>query len=112
MIVSIEDSPVHHKRFRVYIKERSDASKKDGKLKHYDFGLKTGRTYIDDRTEQERQNYLKRHLANPIERQLIDHLIPSPSLFSAYLLWGKSKDLNKNIEYLNRLFRTGDSTSS
>lgn len=96
MIVSIEDSPVHHKRFRVYVK-------KDGKLKHYDFGLKTGRTYIDDRSEEERQNYLKRHLSNPIERQLIDHLIPSPSLFSAYLLWGKSKDLNKNIEYLNRL---------
>jgi hypothetical protein len=30
----------------------------------------------------------RRHLGNKKEKYLIDHLIPSPSLFSYYLLWG------------------------
>ena len=32
----------------------------------------------------------------------IDKLIPSPSLFSYYILWGDSTDINKNIKKLNR----------
>jgi hypothetical protein len=88
------------KRFRATI------LKHDGTKQYIDFGLKDGVTYIDGmRTTQERRNYLARHLANPIERKLIENLIPSPSLLSAVLLWGKHKSLSKNIDELNKLWK-------
>jgi hypothetical protein len=31
-------------------------------------------------------------------------LVPSPALFSLYLLWGKYTDLNDNINHLNNLW--------
>ena len=93
MIIKIRKSPVKHKRFRVYM----DAGK------HYDFGLDKGKTYIDKGGEQKRADYWKRHLANETEFKLIYFLVPSPSLFSACLLWGSSTDLKKNIEALNKL---------
>ena len=98
MIIKIESSPVAMKRYRVHL----DNGKK------YDFGYRGARTYIDDRTLLERANYRKRHLANKIENRLIKNLVPSPSLFSYYLLWGESKDLHKNIEFLNARFREKD----
>ena len=42
--------------------------------------------------------------ANEKEQNLIENLIPSPSLFSAYILWGWSTDIKENIKYLNNLF--------
>ena len=72
--------------------------------KYYDFGYNHGYTYIDGETEKQRNNYLKRHLANETENILINNLVPSPSLFSAYLLLGKYRDLEKNINYLNHLW--------
>jgi hypothetical protein len=73
--------------------------------KHYDFGLDTGKTYIDHGDIVKRDNYRKRHLANKIEKALNDNLVPSPSLFSMALLWGKYTDINKNISYLNSLWK-------
>lgn len=95
MIVKIEKSPIAHKRYRVYM----DTGK------HYDFGLDTGSTYIDHKDLTKRENYRKRHLANATEKKLNENLIPSPSLFSMALLWGKYPDLNKNVAYLNSLWR-------
>ena len=94
MIVKIIKSPIKHKRYRVFM----DSGK------YFDFGLDTGSTYIDHHDKAKRRNYLLRHLANPIENKLISNLVPSPSLFSAYLLWGKYNDLMKNIKYLNQLW--------
>lgn len=73
--------------------------------KHYDFGLDTGQTYIDHHDNKKRENYRKRHLANSIEKALNENLVPSPSLFSMFLLWGKFTDLDKNIVYLNSLWK-------
>ncbi len=73
--------------------------------KNYDFGLDTGYTYIDGATKEQRNNYLKRHLANTIENNLIKNLVPSPSLFSAYILWGNSRNINENIKILNDLWK-------
>jgi hypothetical protein len=105
MITDIKPSPVKNKRFRATILLHN------GKEKKIDFGLKDGRTYIDKlpngaplRTTQERHNYLQRHLANPIEKKLIENLVPSPSLLSATLLWGKHKSLEKNVKELNKLW--------
>lgn len=89
-IIKIVDSPRKTKRYRVYLD--------DGK--YYDFGLKTGKTYIDHKSIHKRENYKKRHYA--MEKHLIDKLIPSPSLFSFYILWGNSSDIKKNIDELNR----------
>lgn len=100
MIIDIRPSPVKNKRYRAII------LKHNGEKQKIDFGLKDGVTYIDGmRTTQERHNYLQRHLANPIEKKLIENLIPSPSLLSALLLWGKHTSLEKNVKELNKLFK-------
>ena len=93
-IVSVTQSPRKTKRLRVVLNDN----------RYFDFGLKSGKTFLDHHDETKRQkNYLKRHLGNEKEKHLIDNLIPSPSLFSAFLLW-YGKDLNKNIDELNKLF--------
>ena len=95
MIIKIESSPISHKRFRVFMDNG----------KYYDFGLKGGSTYINHHDMTKRLNYLKRHLANETENTLIKNLVPSPSLFSAYLLWGKYTTLEQNIHFLNELWK-------
>ena len=99
MIVDIIPSPVKHKRFRAYI------IRKNRRTEYYDFGLDGGKTFIDGRTEQERANYIARHLGNKTEEQLINNLTPSPSVLSMYLLWGKSRNLETNVKYLNNLWK-------
>jgi hypothetical protein len=94
MIINIESSPVKHKRFRVTMDNG----------KQYDFGLDTGNTYIDHHDREIRLNYWNRHYANPTEKRLIDNLVPSPSLFSAYILWGWTTDIYDNIQRLNMLW--------
>ena len=93
MIVNIEPSNIKNKRFEVTLD--------DGRK--FNFGLKDGQTYIDHHDKVKRENYLKRHLANKIENKLINDLIPSPALFSAFLLWGPSTNLEENIKKLNNL---------
>jgi len=66
---------------------------------------KTGKTYIDGATKKQRENYWKRHLGNKREHYLITNLIPSPALFSAFLLWGISSDFYKNFDHLNDLLK-------
>ncbi len=95
MIIDIRKSPVKYKRFRVFMD--------DGK--YFDFGMDGGSTYIDHHNKLIRKNYWKRHYANPTEKELIDNLVPSPSLFSAYLLWGDDTDIYKNINHLNTLWK-------
>ena len=97
MIVGIEPSPVKYKRFRVTVNTAQGQKK-------FDFGLKGGSTFIDGESEAVRQAYLKRHLGNTTEERLIKNLVPSPSLFSRYLLWGKYRSINNNIRYLNNLW--------
>ena len=98
-ILEVINSPRQNKRFRVMINQ-------DGKVKHYDFGLDTGSTYIDHADDAKREAYWKRHLGNPKEEELITHLVPSPALFSAALLWGDSEDITENIVALQKLFNS------
>jgi hypothetical protein len=72
--------------------------------KSYDFGFPGAFTFIDGANEKVKLNYQKRHLGNTKEKTLISSLVPSPSLFSYYLLWGKYRDIYKNIELLNDLW--------
>ena len=95
MIVSIAPSKVKHKRFVITM----DNNKK------YNFGLDVGSTYIDHHDKQIRDAYRARHYSNGIEKKLIDNLVPSPSLFSYYILWGPSTSIEKNIHHLNSLWK-------
>ena len=90
-IINITKSDKKDKRFKVYLDNGDE----------YDFGLKDGETYIDHKDKVKRINYLSRHLGNKKEKELIENFIPSPALFSAYLLWGKYSNLKNNIEWLN-----------
>jgi hypothetical protein len=94
-IISIEDSPIKTKRFRVLLDNGNT----------YDFGLRGGSTYIDHHDINKRNAYIARHFANRLEKKLIINLVPSPALFSMYLLWGKYPDLGKNIDLLNNIFK-------
>ena len=84
------------------------SDKKDKKLKalldngkEIDFGSDVSQTYVEGASKEKRDNYLKRHLANPIEKRLIQNNVMSPSLLSAMLLWN-TQSLEKNIEILNK----------
>jgi hypothetical protein len=72
--------------------------------KEYSFGLDGSSTYLNHKDITKRLNYWKRHYVSK-EKELIDNLIPSPSLFSAYLLWGLYDNLEDNINYLNELWK-------
>ena len=101
MILEVVSSPIPLKRFRATVKTSKG-------IKQYDFGLKGGQTYIDGASDQQRTNYMLRHMGNSVEERLIENLIPSPSLLSAYLLWGKYRTLKENILRLNALWKKKD----
>jgi hypothetical protein len=89
-IVGLDTSPRKNKRLRVHLDDGN----------YYDFGYDKGSTYIDHHDKKKRENYRNRHYA--MEAHLIDNYIPSPSLFSYYLLWGNSTDIIDNIMELNK----------
>jgi hypothetical protein len=92
-IVSLEKSNRKDKKYVVLLD--------DGKSYH--FGLKNSITYVEGATKQKRDAFLERHLNNPLEKKLIENLVPSPALFSVYLLWNTNY-LDENVKILNRLF--------
>lgn len=76
----IKNSTRKDKRFMLVI---------DNKKIH--FGSPTGFTYIDEATEKIKENYLKRHSVNE------DWTKINPASLSRFILWGNSRDINKNI---------------
>jgi hypothetical protein len=74
-------------------------------VKKFHFGQEGAFTYIDGAPEYVKDAYWARHMGNPREKYLINNLIMSPALLSAYLLWGDSRDLATNIRHLNRLLK-------
>jgi len=73
----------------------------NGIIKRIKFGAPEGSTYLDHGDEKKRENYWKRHMANPVEKYRIENFIPSAALLSAFLLWGETTDMLKNINMLN-----------
>lgn len=61
------------------------------------FGSKDGKTYIDGRTDKEKENWEARHKTNKNWNN--KH---SAIYYSRYLLWGKHKDLKKNVKELEK----------
>jgi hypothetical protein len=94
MIDDIIDSPLKSKRFRAIIIQ-------NGK-KSIDFGSKGAKTYIDGATDIQRENYIKRHSMNPLEKNIINNFSQiTPSLLSRYILWGDHRSISKNMNDLN-----------
>jgi len=73
--------------------------------KTYYFGAPNAYTNIDGADKTVRENYWARHYANSTEKYRINNLIPSASLFAAYILWGDSHDIYKNLNSLNKLLK-------
>ena len=96
-IIEIKELHGKRKKYTLIISEY-------GKLKKYQFGQPNGLTYINGASNQVKDNYWKRHLANKTEYYRISNLIPSPALFSAYILWN-TPNIIKNIEILNKMFK-------
>ena len=63
----------------------------------FHFGSKGANTFIDNATEDTRDNYLKRHSVNE------NWDVVNPGSLSAYLLWN-TKDINKNITIYQKRF--------
>ena len=68
--------------------------------KEIHFGSDVSQTYTEGATKEKRDNYFRRHLANPVERHHVENLVMSPALLSAYVLW-YTPDMKKNIDLLN-----------
>jgi hypothetical protein len=94
-IIKIESSPIKNKRLRAFLDDGS----------HLDFGLKNASTYIEHHDKNKRLNYWLRHVNNPYEKDLILNYVMSPSLLSAFILWGRYTNIEDNIEDLNHYLR-------
>ena len=93
-IINVVPSPKNNKRFMAIIKDNN-------KIKKINFGDPYGSTYIDNHNAVKRHNYWKRHYNNPREQPFLENLIMSPALLSAYILWGESTSMKKNIDIMN-----------
>ena len=61
------------------------------------FGFKGSTTYINGATDEQRTNYLKRHKVNEDWNSI------NAGSLSAIILWGKSRDIQTNLNtYLKR----------
>ena len=67
-----------------------------GDMSHH-FASDVGKTYIDGRTDKEKQNWEARHKSDKNWNN--KH---SGIYYSRYLLWGKFPDLKKNIKLLEK----------
>jgi hypothetical protein len=86
--VSLKPSSRDNKRYKIIFSEPK---------KTIHFGAKNGSTYIDHHDKIKRENYLKRHIVNEDWNSI------NAGSLSAILLWGKSTNLNNNLnEYLRK----------
>lgn len=97
-IIEIIDSPRKGKKYRAIF----DNDKK------IDFGLKGSSTYLDHHDKVKRKAYWARHYASDAERELLRWIIPSAATLSAFILWGTTTDLKKNVDELNDIWANKD----
>jgi hypothetical protein len=73
--------------------------------KKISFGQLGSNTYAEGASQEKRKAYIARHEGNPKEKELIKNLTISPALLSRYILWGESKNIEKNVSILNSLLK-------
>lgn len=101
MIVEIKPSPLINKRYRAIMDDgrKVDFGFKNPKTMEY------GATYIDHHSGTLRNAYRARHLANPVEKRLIDNIIVSPATLSYWILWGDHRTIAENVKALNNKWK-------
>jgi len=90
--IILQKSSKKDKRFKITMKGFDNMNDHS-----HDFGSKTGKTYIDSRTDKERDAFLARH-----KKDKNFNNKHSGIYYSKNLLWGKSKNLDKNIKELEK----------
>ncbi len=75
----------------------------DGQQIH--FGSDVSQTYTEGASKEKRDAYMRRHMANAVEKHHIENLVMSPALLSAYVLWN-TPDMAQNIKILNKKLRS------
>jgi hypothetical protein len=91
-IIILEKSKKANKRFKVTMKGFPNMDDHS-----HQFGAKGGKTFIDCRTEKEKKAWEARHKDDKGYNS-----IHSGIFYSKNLLWGESKNLNKNIKDLEK----------
>jgi len=71
---------------------------KNGRQKKINFGSKGSKTYISGASIKVKDAYIKRHEVRENWNNI------NPGSLSRYILWGKSKDINKNIKFYKNKF--------
>lgn len=85
-------------------KEYKAIFEKDNKKIIRRFGTKNNYVGLGNKTEKDRLNYISRHSKNPLEKEALKD--PStPASLSMGLLWGKSKNINNNIEKYKKKYK-------
>tara|TARA_S200002703_G_scaffold120877_1_gene106722 strand:- start:178 stop:474 length:297 start_codon:yes stop_codon:yes gene_type:complete len=67
------------------------------KMSHH-FASEDGKTFIDGRTDKEKANWFARH---QLDKNFNNK--HSGIFFSRHILWGKHRDLKKNVKELEKL---------
>ena len=84
----LKKSNQKNKRFVIIMQDRGH---------RHDFGSDIGKTFIDGRSEKEKEAWIKRHQKD--KNWDNKH---SSIYYSRHLLWGKHTDLKKNIKDLEK----------
>ena len=93
-LLRVERTPNQSKAFRAIFKLDDD------KEKRVTFGTSSNYVLNPDKTNQDRENYLKRHKV----RENWEDPLTAGSL-SRWILWGESRNLNKNISTFKKKFK-------
>lgn len=93
-LIIIEKSNRKDKRYKATMKNF------DMKTHSHHFGGKDSKTFVDNRTEKERDAWIARHKGD--KNYDNKH---SGIFYSRHLLWGKNKSLEKNIKDLEKLLK-------
>lgn len=93
-LLRVERTPNQNKAFKAIFRMDDD-----GKEKRVTFGTSSNYVLNPDKTKKDRENYLKRHKV----REDWNNPLTAGSL-SRWILWGDSRNLNKNISTFKKKF--------
>lgn len=77
---------------------------KDGRTYLRRFGTSSNYVLNSKKTDKDRENYRKRHMANPGEASNIKNDPMSAGALSYWILWGESRSWRQNVSAFKRRF--------
>ena len=98
-LIKVEEKAKNkNKRFTAYFN-------KDGKTEKVEFGAKNGNTFLDHKDKTKKENYIKRHSSNPLEKPFLNKkkFANKPSNLAKGLLWNK-ESLKESIKDYKRKY--------